>query len=160
MNDTVSVKEAAQILDCSATHVRNQAADGSLDAVKVRGTWRIQRAALEHHPRPHETPQHNSDTTPPQQRYHATTAAPLQHNPSATPTPQLDKWRDDLLSQVANLEADKAALRDDYEARVAEMRVEFAHRVEGAKARAIDLERQVTMRDYATLDIREQVAVL
>ena len=86
--------------------------------------------------------------------------APNQTAPIRTEPPE---WRDDLLAQVARLEADKAdAARRETEAGLREER---------SKARIIDLERELTVRDSRIADLqakqeaevselRGQVAVL
>jgi excisionase family DNA binding protein len=181
MSEYVSVPEAARLLDCSTTHVRNQAASGDLEAEKVKGKWRIRRDAVETHPRPHRdttpqhhnattaTQQHNGDTTAPPPQHHATTA---QENNTTTPPQHHNEWRDDLLAQVARLEADKVdAMRADFDTRLAEQRQESGLLIEASKARVIDLERELTMRDsrFADMqserdtevsDLRGQIAVL
>jgi hypothetical protein len=60
--------------------------------------------------------------------------------------------RDPLFTLVARLEANEGYLRADLEA--------SAQREELSKARIIDLERELTMRDSLNADLREQVSVL
>ncbi|MBT3500548.1 MAG: helix-turn-helix domain-containing protein, partial [Gemmatimonadales bacterium] len=43
MADYLSAVQAAELIGCSDTFVRNQIKTGSLKARKVRGTWRIRR---------------------------------------------------------------------------------------------------------------------
>jgi chromosome segregation ATPase len=71
------------------------------------------------------------------------------------------------LSQVADQRgraerAETAAEQQlsDYESRVAELRQELVQRVELAKARQIDLERELTVRESTITDLRGQVAIL
>ena len=77
------------------------------------------------------------------------------------------EWRDDLLSQVADQRAraeraETAAEQQlvEHESRAAELREELAQRVELAKARQIDLERELTVRESTITDLRGQVAIL
>jgi uncharacterized coiled-coil protein SlyX len=49
-------------------------------------------------------------------------------------------------------------LRTDHEAHLAELRQESGKRIEASKARSIDLERDVTVRDSTIVDLRRQVA--
>lgn len=47
-----TILEAAQLLSVSDETVRRMIKDGQLDAVKVRGTWRIRRESLEKYLKP------------------------------------------------------------------------------------------------------------
>ncbi|MBT3267732.1 hypothetical protein HN371_11290 [Candidatus Poribacteria bacterium] len=47
-------------------------------------------------------------------------------------------------------------MRTDYDARIAELRVESAQRVEATKARVIDLERELTVRDSRMADMQAE----
>jgi excisionase family DNA binding protein len=153
MSDYVSVAEAAKLLDCSTTHVRNQATSGDLPAEKVRGKWRIRRDVLANHPRPHEAEPHNATTAPPQQ--HDATAPPQQHNATTTPPQQNNEWRDDLLAQVARLEASEASVREEASRR----EHEAGQREERSKARIIDLERAATVRESRIADLEDTIEV-
>ncbi len=47
-----SISEAKKLLGISDDTVRRMIKDGELDAVKVRGTWRIHRESLEKYLKP------------------------------------------------------------------------------------------------------------
>ena len=155
MVEYVSATEAAQLLGRSESYIRKCIGRGDLDATKVDGSWRIARADLDVPP---GTPA-------------GTHGAPVgTHGTHAVPhgTPH---WRDDLLAQVARLEADKVAMRDDFDARIADSQQKSGLLIESSKVRVIDLERELTVRDSRLADLqakqeaevselRGQVAVL
>jgi hypothetical protein len=69
-------------------------------------------------------------------------------------------WRDDLLAQVARLEADKVEAHEEADRREGELREdvqcvkqEMGLRIEGAKARVVDLERAATVRESRIADM-------
>ena len=98
MSEFVTASEASEILGCSEALIRKRIRKNELPATKDRGQWQILRVDLDLQPRPHET-------TAPQDR----TAEP-------------HAWRDDLLAQVARLEADKVeAAARALRSKVAEM---------------------------------------
>ena len=145
MSEYLSAAEAAKILGCSDTLIRKRIQSGELPATKRRGSWRILRDDLDAQSRPYE----GDDETP--ERENARTEEPNRRTEPPNP-----EWREDLLAQVASLEADKKAL---------------ARREEQVLGRAIDLERAVVMRDSRisdmetahareVSDLRGQVAVL
>jgi excisionase family DNA binding protein len=172
MSNFVSTVEAANILGCSETLVRKRVTSGVLPAEKVQGKWRISREDLDSQPRPHENSPHPRTTDPhPVTNYpHSRTTSP---HPDTAP-PHHSEWRDDLVAQVARIEADKVAaegresqLRDAASRRDEDMRAEMvrlqssaAQREELSKARIIDLERELTARDSRIVDLTEQVAIL
>ncbi len=150
MSEFVTASEASEILGCSEALIRKRIRKNELPATKDRGQWQILRVDLDLQPRPHET-------TAPQDR----TAEP-------------HAWRDDLLAQVARLEADKveaAARLDEVRHEAARRETEAGVREERSKARVIDLERELTVRDSRmtdfqalreseAADMRGQIAVL
>ena len=145
MSEFVTASEASEILGCSEALIRKRIRKNELPATKDRGQWQILRADLDRQPRPHET-------TAPQDR----TAEPDR-------TVEPHAWRDDLLAQVARLEADKveaASRLDEAVVRLDEVRHEATRREtesglreERSKARVIDLERDLTVRDSRIVDM-------
>ena len=146
MSEYITAAEAAEHVGCSQTQIRRLIDRGVLTATKNGRQWRILRTDLDA----------------------VTTDAVQLTNPL---TDQLTDWRADLLAQVARLEADKQEMRDDFDARLVEQRQESGLLVESSKARIIDLERELTVRDSRTVDLqakqelevtelRGQVAVL
>ena len=164
MTEYLSGADAAKLLGCSETLIRKRIKSGELDAEKHRGKWRILREDLERQERPnqtasistepHHTDQHRTkpisakpNRTDPHRTepYHVAPngTASNQTAPIRTEPPE---WRDDLLAQVARLEADKAdASRREMEAGLREER---------SKARIIDLERELTVRDSRMADLQ------
>jgi len=146
VSEYITAAEAAEHVGCSQTQIRRLIDRGVLTATKNGRQWRILRTDLDA----------------------VTTDAVQLTNPL---TDQLTDWRADLLAQVARLEADKQEMRDDFDARLVEQRQESGLLVESSKARIIDLERELTVRDSRTVDLqakqelevtelRGQVAVL
>jgi len=159
MSEYLSAAEAAKILGCSDTLIRKRIQSGELPATKRRGSWRILRDDLDAQSRPYEgddeTPEReNARTEEPNRRTERENART--EEPNTRTEPPNPAWREDLLAQVASLEADKKAL---------------ARREEQVLGRAIDLERALVMRDSRIADmetaharevsdLRGQVAVL
>ena len=149
MTEYLSGADAAKLLGCSETLIRKRIKSGELDAEKHRGKWRIRRDDLDRQERPNQTAPistepHRTDQlrASPDQAV-PVGAAPNQTAPIRTEPPE---WRDDLLAQVARLEADKAdASRRETEAGLREER---------SKARVIDLERELTVRDSRLVDLQ------
>jgi excisionase family DNA binding protein len=156
MPEYLSAIEAANLLGVSESYIRKRIKSGTLDAKKVRGKWGILRGDLDgldglgEPSEPHEPDKPSDAAGEPDGR----------SEPSEPDKPSTAEWREDLLAQVARLEADKAALRED-----------FGLRVEASKARVIDLERSATMRESRIADmemahasevsdLRGQVAIL
>ena len=133
MSEYLSAAEAAKILGCSDTLIRKRIQSGELPATKRRGSWRILRDDLDAQSRPYEgddeTPERENRRTEPDART---------EEPNRRTEPPNSEWREDLLAQVASLEADKKAL---------------ARREEQALGRAIDLERALVVRDSRIADI-------
>ena len=146
MPDYVSATDAAKNLNRSESFIRRRIKTGEITARKVNGRWAVDLCELdEFRADPSDEPSTISDE----------------------PRRIVDGWRDDLLAQVARLEADvaqrdadKDAMREDFDTRLAEQRQEAGLRVEASKARVIDLERELTVRDSLNVDLREQVSVL
>jgi excisionase family DNA binding protein len=150
MSEYVTAAEAAELLGVSDTHVRRHIQAGTVNAKKVKGRWSIARGDLE-----------GLDLTgPPNERQdewqtnerqggrqgERTTA---QTNDRTNAKRTDDRWRDDLLAQVARLEADKVAA----DGRTREVREEMGLLIEASKARVIDLERAATMRESRIADM-------
>jgi chromosome segregation ATPase len=173
MSEYLTAAEAAKRLGCSETLIRNRLTAGTLAGEKVLGRWHILREDVEDQAKPHASSQPNRATEP-----HNETALPQPvttepHNETAP-----HEWRDDLLAQAARLEADvaqrdadKDAMRADFDTRLAEQRQESGLVVEASKARVIDLERELTvrgsrvadleaLRESDVTDMRGQIAVL
>lgn len=167
MADLVSTVEAANILGCSETLVRKRVTSGVLPAEKVQGKWRIRREDLDKQPRPHSDSSH-PDTAPPPHHPRTTLSSASTPPPHHQPAPQHHaEWRDDLLAQVARLEASETTLRDEAVRREEDLRSEMerrdtasAGREESSKARVVDLERELTVRDSRIADLVEQNQIL
>jgi excisionase family DNA binding protein len=151
MSEYLSAAEAAKILGCSDTLIRKRIQSGELPATKRRGSWRILRGDLDAQSRPYEG---DDETLEPKNR--RTEPRVRTEEPNRRTEPPNSEWREDLLAQVASLEADKKAL---------------ARREEQALGRAIDLDRVVETRDSRIAemetahagevsDLRGQVAIL
>lgn len=165
MPEYLSAVEAASVLGCSETLIRARIRTGELAASKHKGKWRILRADLDQQDRPHQT---DSDRTG------SSNQTESNHRIEPVRTESNTAWRDDLLAQVARLEAREDALHEEAGRREAAA----AQREERAKARIVDLERAATVRegriadmeaahaDMATAhaaeasDLRGQVAIL
>jgi chromosome segregation ATPase len=183
MSDYVSTTEAANILECSDTLIRNRLRLGTLRGEKIRGKWMVLREDLAKQPRPHAAEQQNSrtaeDLDSSAERQNSRTAeqqnslAEQQNGRTAEGTLHVE-WRDDLLAQVARLEASEATLREDADRREQILREEVrevhheaerrgaaaAEREQLSKARIIDLERELTVRDSRLSDLVGQNQVL
>ena len=174
MSDHLSAADAARYLACSESLIRSRIASGALDAEKVLGKWQIRREDLDRQPRAHESSRPDRNAATPQGRKTAQAqdrnAATPQARDAARPQDRnaatdVREWRDDLMAQVED-QRDRAeraehamdAMRKDYEARIADLRLESVQRVEASKARQIDLERELTVRDSTIVDLRRQVA--
>jgi excisionase family DNA binding protein len=159
MSEYLSAAEAAKILGCSDTLIRKRIQSGELPATKRRGSWRILRGDLDAQSRPYEgddeTPEPDNRRTESRTRTEEPKNRRTEHSNRRTEPPN-PEWREDLLAQVASLEADKKAL---------------ARREEQALGRAIDLDRAVEIRDSRVADmetahaeevsdLRGQVAIL
>ena len=185
MSDYVTAAEAAELLGVSDTHVRRHIQSGTVDAKKVKGRWSIALTDLDgldlsgppNERQDERTADQTNDRTnerPAGETTDQTNARTAERTNARTN----DTWRDDLLAQVARLEADvaqrdadKDATRADFDTRLGEQRQESGLLVEASKARIIDLERELTVRDsrFADMqserdtevsDLREQVSVL
>jgi chromosome segregation ATPase len=183
MSDYVSTTEAANILECSDTLIRNRLRLGTLRGEKIRGKWMVLRENLAQQPRPHAEAQQNGRTaaqqgSPAEQQNGRTaenqhSSAEQQHSSTAESNLHAE-WRDDLLAQVARLEASETTLREDADRREQGLRDEVrevhqdaerreaaaAEREQLSKARIIDLERELTVRDSRLTDLVGQNQVL
>jgi excisionase family DNA binding protein len=178
MSEYVNAAEAAEILGCSESHVRRHIQSGTLSATKAGNKWQIARADLDgvsladtapsvrssNRPsiQPSESPSTHPSVHPPAQP----SAHPSVH-PSATPSthpsvhPSITTdWRDDLLAQVARLEADKVAMHEEAGQReealredVRQVQQDMGLRIEASKARVVDLERAATVRESRIVDM-------
>jgi chromosome segregation ATPase len=183
MSDYVSATEASEILECSDTLIRNRLRLGTLRGKKTRGKWMVLREDLARQPRPHAGDQQNEGTAEVQdalaeQQNSRTVArknsAEEQQNSRTYDGISHTEWRDDLLAQVARLEASETALRGEADRREQTLRDEVllvhqemerretaaGEREQLAKARIIDLERELTVRDSRNVDLAAQVSVL
>jgi len=177
MNDILSASGAARLLGCSEALIRKRIRSGDLPATKVEGKWRIRCADVERQPRPHEDTAPSNPTVEPGRTFEPNDAAPsnrafepgrtFEPNDAAPSNrafePPVSAWRDDLLSQVARLEADKldAAERESEQRRdTEERRMASALREEASKARIIDLERAATVRESHIADQAAQIGSL
>jgi hypothetical protein len=177
-DDLVGVAEASRLLHVSPDAVRARCRRGKLPSVKIDGRIMIPHASLgvptvdttgRHDANTTEsvadTTRHDADTTESvgdtTGRHDAnTTTWPLTDTTATRqgdrrPEPVHAEWREDLLAQVARLEADKAdwTVRLDEAAR---RETEAGRREERSKARVIDLERELTVRDSRAVDIRAE----
>ena len=164
--------EAADILGCSESLIRKRIQSGTLTASKEAGRWQIRRddlnvVAAGRPPTRTDGAAHRTDGMPTRTDGAAHRTDGMPHS---APLDASD-WRDDLLAQVARLEANEGAMRADFDTRLADSRQESGLLVESAKARIIDLERELTVRDSRFADmqserdtevsnLREQVSVL
>ena len=164
MSEFVTASEASEILGCSEALIRKRIRKNELPATKDRGQWQILRADLDRQPRPHETTAPQDRTAEPDRTAGLrVTAAPQDRTAEPDRTVEPHAWRDDLLAQVARLEADKveaASRLDEAVVRLDEVRHEATRREtesglreERSKARVIDLERDLTVRDSRIVDM-------
>jgi len=158
MSEYLSAADSAKILGCSDTLIRKRIQSGDLPATKWRGAWRILRADLDCQARPHvgDDPEPQNRAAEPQNRStepDSRIAEPENRTTEPNRRTELPnaEWRDDLLAQVARLEADKVSAG----ARLDEMRSEAGLREERSKARIIDLERELTVRDSRMADMQD-----
>ena len=146
MPDYVSATDAAKALNRSESFIRRRIKTGEITARKVNGRWAVDLCELDdYRADPSDEPSTISD------------------EPSTVSGGQrrtVDDWRDDLLAQVARLEADKVemheeagqreeALRED----VRQVQQEMGLRIEASKARVVDLERAATVREGRIADM-------
>jgi excisionase family DNA binding protein len=171
MSEYLTAAEAAELVGCSGTHIRDLIQDGNLEAIKKQRRWHILREDVEvlmsrGEGMSERTKERGSEGAGER------TNEPIVHRASekaneGTNAPANERtntlWRADLLAQVARLEASEDRLRADVDA--------SARREELSKVRIIDLERELTVRDSLRVDLqakqeaevtdlREQVAVL
>jgi len=172
MSARVSATEAADIVGCSESFIRKLIKRGELgSAEKVNGRWSILRDDLDNITvgAPVRTVRIDGPHVRSAQSNEADVRSAHADEPSVQTkrTDEPPEWRDDLLAQVARLEADvvqrdtdKEKMRDDFDARLGEQRQESGLIVEAAKARVVHLERELTVRDSRIADLSEQVSVL
>jgi excisionase family DNA binding protein len=165
MSDYVTAAEAAELLGVSDTHVRRHIQSGTVNAKKVKGRWSIALTDLDgldlsgppnerHDERTARRTNDRTDERPAGE----TTGRTNDKTPERTNDKTNDTWRDDLLAQVARLEANEGAMRTDFDTRLAEQRQESGLLVEASKARIIDLERELTVRDSRNADMQSDVS--
>jgi excisionase family DNA binding protein len=164
MNDYVTAIQAAHILGCSESLIRKRIQSGELSATKRGKRWHILRSELEGQTQPQSTAPIPHSTAPVPQ---PTASAPLPHH-------DVSQWREDLCQQIADLTARLKRADEDHAGsrqEAARREAASAQREELSKARIIDLERELTVRDSRVVDIqterevevadlRAQVAVL
>ena len=153
MVEYVSATEAGILLGRSESYIRKRIGRGDLAATKVDGSWRIARSDLGVLPGTHGT--HGTlDGTPVRSSVppgtHGGTPGMSDGTPVRSDVPLgTPEWRDDLLAQVARLEADKVeASRRERES---------GQREERSKARIIDLERAATVRESRIADLEHTI---
>jgi excisionase family DNA binding protein len=170
MNNHVSAIQAANILGCSESLIRKRIQSGELPATKRGKRWYILRTDLDGQVPPHSSalvpqpiaPVPHSTTPVPESTApvpHPTalvadSTAPVPH--STAPTSHASEWRDDLLAQVARLEAYQAesvAREDTLRSETDRRETEAAQREERSKARIVDLERSATVRESRIVDM-------
>jgi excisionase family DNA binding protein len=166
MSEYVNAAEAAEILGCSESHVRRHIQSGTLSATKAGNKWQIARADLEGVSLADTAPSVRSSTRPSIQPSETPSTHPSAQpsdtasiRPSVHPSITAD-WRDDLLAQVARLEADKVEMHEEAGRRegalhedVRQVKQEMGLRIEASKARVVDLESAATMREGRIVDM-------
>ena len=164
MPEYLSAVEAASVLGCSETLIRARIRTGELAASKHKGKWRILRADLDQQDRPHQT---DSNRIVEHDRIGSSNHTESNHRVEPVRTESNTAWRDDLLAQVARLEASEATLHEEAARRESDLRSEMVRREtaagereERSKARIIDLERELTVRDSRIADLVEQNQIL
>ena len=135
MPELISATKAAENLGVSESFIRKRIKSGDLPAKKMRGKWGISEDDLADLVVPADDDSPDRSSSPP---YSSARSSVRSSARSSEP----GEWRDDLLSQVARIEADKATLRED-----------MGLRIEASKARVIDLERELTARDIRLADV-------
>jgi excisionase family DNA binding protein len=166
MSDYLTAKQAGDLVGCSDTYIRSLIDSGELNAVMKQRRWRILRADVEAlemgEERPSERASERTSEQPNERR-----DQPGSERTKQPANERTNEWRDDLLAQLARLEADKvaadergAALCEEASLREEALRVETdrreqagAEREERSKARIIDLERAATMREGRIADM-------
>ena len=158
MSEFVTAAEAAELLGYSETYIRRYIQAGDLSATKVKGRWQIARSDLEG--------LDLADIGPPSAHGEQTEQSSRTKQTKQTDQPNRSEWRDDLLAQVARLEAgvdDAVARGDEAVARLDEVRHEATRREteaglreERSKARVIDLERELTVRGSRMADMQAE----
>ena len=145
MSDYVTAAEAAEQLGCSETHIRRLIERGDLNGTKKNRRWRILRSDLDM-----VALDDDGSTDQPTDSHDRLTDRPTdrRQRPTDRPTEPPTAWRDDLLAQVARLEAEKDTIRG-----------EASRREEASKARIIDLERAATVRESRIADLEDTIGV-
>ncbi|MEO2003785.1 MAG: helix-turn-helix domain-containing protein [Candidatus Poribacteria bacterium] len=161
MSDYLSAAKAAEAIGVSETTIRKRILSGALPAEKEGGRWVISQDDLDRqkirasHADPIGSDPNQSNPT----RISPTQPNPIQLEPRQSNPIQSEpvhaEWREDLLAQVTRLEADKAesTVRLDEAAR---RETEAGLREERSKARVIDLERELTVRDSRMADMHTE----
>ena len=148
MPEYLSAVEAATVLGCSETLIRARIRTGELAASKHKGKWRILRDDLDQQDRPHQADSNrtgSSNRIVDYDRIESSSQTEPDRRIEPVRTESNTEWRDDLLAQVARLEADKVdAARREQEA---------GEREERSKARIVDLERAATVREGRIADM-------
>jgi excisionase family DNA binding protein len=155
MPEFVTAAEAAEVLGCSDTQIRRRIKAGKLPATKKGGEWRIRRDYLDGITVADVRPTDRQTAAATDEQTDRQTAAPTDEQTDLRGDRQTDSptdrptsppaWRDDLLAQVARLEANEDRLRQEH-----------AQREERSKARIIDLERDATTRESRVADMQAE----
>jgi len=160
MDELLTAKQAAKILGYSDTRIRQRIKSGELPATKDGGSWRISRADVEDQQAKTErsetkrtSPKRNegggeAKRTEPQSSVDF--AEPERSGASFAETKRNENEFGELVSRIARLDEDKQHLRDE----LRDARQSLSAREELSKARIIDLERELTMRDSRTADLQ------
>ena len=188
MSDYVNAAEASAHLGCSEAHIRRLISRGRLHAEKVDHKWAILRADLDALSSPDgasDRPSSNQTDAPSDREQIGRSvrqpvgasdrpSVSLSDAPTGNQMDGPSDWRDDLLAQVARLEADKVAgveREEGLRENVRHVQQEMGLRIEASKARVVDLERAATVRESRIVDmesthaddvaeLRGQVAIL
>jgi excisionase family DNA binding protein len=165
MNELLTAKQAAAILGYSDTLIRQRIKSGELPATKDGGSWRISRADVERQKaKAGGSEAKRTSSKRSEERAEANFAdgyagtrregtRPIEDFAEAK---RSEAEFGELASRISQLDRDKDHLR----AELGDARAEASRREEAWKARVIDLERELTVRDSRNVDLSEQVSVL
>ena len=172
MDDLLTAKEAADILGYSDTLIRQRIKSGDLPATKDGGSWRISRTDVEAQKAKNGRSEANrsspkrTEVTGEAKRSEVVSEDSFGEANRSEVRPSEAEFAE-LVARISRLDEDKVHLREE----LGVTRAEAGRREELSKARIVDLERELTMRDSRIADVeaardsdvaglREQVAVL